>query len=145
MWYEHNPVTVSYLSCDLRVNGVSVATASAPGSGPVVVVPPQPISYTAGPLDVVVLCESYELVDAHGGTTTVTGKCAETMPSWVPPRQVNDVYDYYVAPAFGQVDPPVCAALDETAPTQVRDLVRIEPGGDVYVAETFVYDCPPYE
>ena len=41
------------------------------------------------------------------------------------------------------VDPPLCALLVQHA--GVHGPVEIKPDGDVYVADGFVWDCPPYE
>ena len=152
VWYEHNPVTIDYLTCDLAVydeNGINVvATVHADTAGPLAFAPPVPVSYAADPDDIVLLCESYRLVDAHGRTFTEDDRCWQTPDPTFPPRVVRDVVEYYGQGAldavWAVVDPPLCALLVQARPHAVPGVLDIEADGDVYVAGGLVWDCPPY-
>ncbi|HWL37294.1 MAG TPA: hypothetical protein VNQ77_14015 [Frankiaceae bacterium] len=64
---------------------------------------------------------------------------------------VNEFVDEEVDPVFSdlnafieeEVDPVVCPLLAGLAPG--AGPVVVEPEGDVYAADTFVWDCPPYD
>ena len=147
-WHEHNPVTVTYLTCVLKVDGTPLATVSGNGVGPVVVAGPEPVTYTVAPHQIVYVCESFELVDAHGRTYRETDVCARTPGNDLIPfsDEIGEVWEYYLGggAVWGVVDPVVCAALAGQAGTYAG-LVTIQPGGDVYAGDAFLYDCPPYE
>ncbi|HVF03802.1 MAG TPA: hypothetical protein VNA20_03085 [Frankiaceae bacterium] len=107
------------LTCRLTVNGTTVATVSSAGA-PVF---GQSAWATVDPTDVVRVCAD---VTQHGATTT---SCAP----WLPVQQMT---------VWLIVDPTVCAgliALEGTYP-----LAEIDEQGDVYVAGSLFYDCPPY-
>lgn len=142
---RHNPVTVVRLRCVLSVDGVVVGDWSAPGTGPVAVVEPHEVAFSASLLSVVALCTYVDLVDAHGQATTRDDNCGRTTlqapPQWV----INDIDDafFVVGTVTAETDRTTCAALVALAPAQHEPLV-IGPDGDTYVDGELVWSCPPY-
>lgn len=56
------------------------------------------------------------------------------------PTPGNDPIGY----ASCVAEPVLCLAFDEAAPLNVRDIVVVEPGGDIYVVGEAFFNCPPY-
>lgn len=107
------------LTCRITVNGTTVVTVPSAGR-PVFA---QNAWVTVDPTDVVRICSD---VTQHAATTT-------TCAPWLPVQQMT---------VWLLVDPAVCAALTELEGTY--PLVTVDGQGDVYVAGSLFYDCPPY-
>jgi hypothetical protein len=150
-----NPVRVTALRCELRVNWVPVLTVDdARTAGPFAVIAPTPIEYTASDGDTVSLCTYVDTLDAQGRANSFVD-CGALGPTTVPPQPVTwtvegvvealgPVLDVVDGVWIGTVDPVVCPVLAGLGPSPAEDLVGITPEGDVYVAGSLVYDCPPY-
>jgi hypothetical protein len=150
----HNPVTMVRMQCELFVDGVLATSVDARTAGPVGVLEPTPIRYTARVDQILELCTETETVDAHGQTASYLD-CPHATHPIIPPdgfvefvdsvfEAVNPVSDALIAAEVAYVDPVVCPVLVSLAPRDVPGLLRIEPDGDLYVADTLIWDCPPY-
>ncbi|HWL37296.1 MAG TPA: hypothetical protein VNQ77_14025 [Frankiaceae bacterium] len=115
----------------------SVTSLTTPG---VVAVPATVVEFVLEPDEWFTVCLS---VEVDGAGTFYWDDIEEawsasplvTCYDWTPDDDELDVIEEHV-------DPVVCAVL---AGTPSAGPVRIEEDGDLYVADTFVWDCPPYE
>jgi hypothetical protein len=144
---ERNPVTVTGLRCELSVNGEPRQSWTGQVAGPAGLLAPTPVEITAADNDVIDLCTVLDTRDATGAAASET--YCRSGASRCPPEGycgydwVFDLVFGVLNDAFAVVDPPVCAVLAGLAPLDAGPL-RIEPGGDTYVAGELFYDCPPY-
>lgn len=136
-------------TCEILVNGVGQGVALASPEAPGVTAAAGPLSFHAGPFDVVDLCTR----------VTVAGVPQERdCPSGNPPSigPVDDllttVFDLLTTCNSGcgwppETDPVTCARLAPLAPG--AGPVVVSPEGDVWVGgtapENKVWDCPPYD
>jgi hypothetical protein len=148
---ERNPVTITGLRCELRVDDVVIASVTGRVAGPVGVLEPTPIEYVAHEGDLVDLCRVADTVDALGATASDTN-CGYS-DRYCPPEgwcgfewlvyDAFDAADEVLNAVFAPVDPVVCPVLAQQAPYD-DGVLRIDPDGDVYVEGELEYDCPPY-
>lgn len=121
-WAVHADAVVT-ITCSITVNGVETSRTPT-GIG-------YTLAATAGQLHVVADPERDSV--AVCATATVAGHppvtyCYDAGTSPVPPRPVTELVDAAFDLVFTPVDAALCPVL----------------GGDVYVADVFVWDCPPY-
>ena len=141
LWHQHDPVTITRLTCEVRVSGTGVLMVEGETAGPAAFVAPRLVSFPMGFDDWVEVCTVAEVVDAHGQRDTLRAGCDGTTPEMpFPPHPLNEALDHVVWPT---VDPLACAAFQALAPV-VPPPVTITPGGDVYAAGELLWDCPPY-
>jgi hypothetical protein len=148
---ERNPVTVTGLRCELSVNGVVQVSVTGRAAGPLGVLEPTPIEFVLHDGDRVGSCTVLDTVDALGATASET-YCSDIAPrcppegfcgyEWVLDAAFAAADEAFLA-AFARIDPVVCPVLAQLAPYD-DGVLRIEPGGDVYVAGLLIEDCPPY-
>jgi hypothetical protein len=150
----HNPVTVVRSRCDVLVDGVAVVSVEMRTAGPLAVLAPTPIQYTARDDQRVELCVFTDTVDAHGQVRT--DSCYDHY-GWeqFPPQDVIDLLDLVLAAVDAAyapvdaaeveyVDPLVCPVLASLAPG-VPGTVDITAEGDTtLVGAGPFWDCPPY-
>lgn len=135
------------IRCSIQINGdrhsdpdaVSETSPTTPG---VVALPPTPVRYYAGQEDYVVLCTEVEIdgagtfyydeVEARWSTDPSVACAYASVPEPDPLDGLFDTIDPWI---LELVEPTVCPPFSVIAP----------PQGDIYVADTFVWDCPPYE
>jgi hypothetical protein len=123
---ERSPVTVTALRCEIRIEGEVRVSVAGRVAGPVGVVDPAPVEYTAAASDIVDLCTVLDTVDATGTAASVTFGCGGAENRCPPEGWCG--FEWLLEDTFATVDPIVCAIT----------------GGDVYVAGELVYYCPPY-
>lgn len=92
----HNPV-MGQVTCEVLVNGASATAGTGTGTGVVAFL--QPVTFTAGPNDVITLCTHVKVVDAHGGAASFSS-CSAVI---------------HVTGDFVDPSPfvPICAALND--------------------------------
>jgi hypothetical protein len=140
--------TGATVSCKILVNGVDAPGTlfDYPGYG--AQAGADPMSFEAGPADIVLLCQRTVYADG----TDSGWYCPSALPLPFPPQWVIDDINLAFGVVDGvevwDVDPRVCPVL-AAHPGTYGD-VTINADGDVYVADPFglglnpVYDCPPY-
>ncbi|HVF04066.1 MAG TPA: hypothetical protein VNA20_04435 [Frankiaceae bacterium] len=129
----HNDVTITSLTCTIKINSVVLPPPYvATTVGPVAVLPPTTKPIPATMTDIIEVCEAATTVDAHFQSKSFQ-VCRYASTLSVPPQEVKHL-----------VDPPLCAFLAMFAPIQFGTYLLIDTQGDVYVNGTLVYDCPPY-
>ena len=120
-----NPVSAT-VTCEIEVDGVVEPTAVVSGSGTGIVVAAGQIAFTAGLDSIVRLCETVDFTS--DGTPTVR-VCEEPPRIVIPPSEYPQVISLLLELFNEHVDPAVCE----------------ETGGDLWVGDVLVWDCPPYE
>jgi len=119
------------LRCYIAVDGAVVAEVSLSETG----VAAEAVTFRAADFQDVDLCMEWS--DAQGSGTT----CGEPAATQIPPQEVIDL----VNDVFEVLDPIVmettCLALN-VAYVGVPGVVEIRPGGDIYVLNEPVWDCP---
>jgi hypothetical protein len=140
--------TGATVSCKIVVNGVDAPGTEFDYLGYGVQAGANPISFAAGPADVVTECQ--RTVYADGGDTGWVCPGATTLP--IPPQWVIDDIAWLVGIVndvlVWDVDPRACPLL--AAHSGSYGPVTVDPDGDVSVADPLglgldpVYDCPPY-
>lgn len=103
----HNPVDVTNLSCEVRVNGVPVASVP-PGSGLGAATTQGPVAFVATDTDSVQVCALVDTLDAHGGLRSFAD-CGPTRRVPVPTQPVVD--SLYAACMAATNDPSICAIV----------------------------------
>ena len=129
------PVPTS-VECRLTIAGQGTQTVLAASSPIGIAAGATTLSFKAHPDAFVYMCT----VVTVAGETHLKGSgdvCGEGDPGL--PQDVSETIDL----VFATVDPVVCAALVAAAPG-IPGVVSIEPGGDVYVAGEWIWDCAPY-
>ncbi|HWL37298.1 MAG TPA: hypothetical protein VNQ77_14035 [Frankiaceae bacterium] len=138
------------IRCTLQLNGnrhadadlVSVASVTTPG---VAVLPPTTIEYDAAVDDTVYLCAQVEIEgagtfywddDVDEWSTSPYAECDGALQA-----PVDDPIDRVLWERV--VDPLLCPLLAAASPG--IGPVAVAPEGDVSVAGSTVWDCPPYE
>ncbi|MDQ1700517.1 MAG: hypothetical protein QOG34_2380 [Frankiaceae bacterium] len=143
--------TDATVNCWLDINWVEAPGTRFAYSGFGVQAGADPVTYAAGPTDIVVECYSVEYADS----TTESGCPADLMFRF-PPQDViellDDTFAFVNGPlgdAFALTDAVLCPALVKIPGTY--GLVTIAPDGDVSIAaplglgpDLVYYDCPPY-
>lgn len=146
------------VTCSIQANGErhadpDAASATSLTTAGVVALPPTPTEFVAEWTDWVVLCTHVE-VDGEGTyywdpgsgqwSTDATSPCLSSVPPPPPPPPPLIEVLIEVANAFFTqvVDPTACPAFAALAPGVPP--VGITPEGDVSVAGSLVWDCPPY-
>jgi hypothetical protein len=137
----HNPVTLAEMRCELFVDGVLATSVDARTAGPLGVLEPTPIQYTARDDQWVELCTEIGLVDAAGQPESYLD-CGPGDQNW-PPQWFFDLLDG-VFGLVGSVDPLACPVLGSLSPG-IPGVVDITPEGDTtLVGAGPFWDCPPY-
>lgn len=145
-----NPMSVT-LTCTLQVGwvnrahaGADAASASASGTT-VVTLPPTVVAFRLEPeWETVFVCTELTINDFHGVTHHLY---------WDHEAEVFSTSDAVICayPDLGPEpgpepwpDPLVCPVF-VGLPPGVPGVIEVRADGDVYVAGTFLWDCPPYE
>ena len=142
-----NPVTVVSARCYFWRNGELVADLPFTTAGPVGLLPPTPVTFTADEFAFLETCVRYEVVDALGAREEGFTDCdlSYEIPWWQTwaVDVAGSAYDAVNAVLVEHLDPALCAALRTVTPPP-GGVVEIRPDGDVHVAGELVYDCAPY-
>ena len=103
----HNPVDVTSLSCEVRVNGVPAASIP-PASGTGAATTNGPVVFFALDTDSVQVCALVDTLDAHGHPRSFAD-CGPVRRALLPPQPVVDsLYDACMA---ATADPSICALI----------------------------------
>lgn len=128
-----NPVS-AYVTCSVRVNGVTHDNLT--GIGTTTVVVGGIVGFTARPVDVVQVCTEVYYTD---GTMPSPPDCRTAARAGVTPQPVLSLAEF----AKRTADPAVCLVLPIVR--GIPGLLETDPEGDVYLLGSRIYDCPPYE
>ena len=96
------------------------------------------VTFTASDTQEVLLCAEWS-----AGSEGPEVECFPTTNTQIPPQPVIDLLDQIFA-ATGAVDFLLCPILGGLAPG-VPGVLDITPEGDVSIAGSLFWDCPPYE
>lgn len=139
------------IRCTIQVNGYrhadpDAASVTSLTTAGVAWLPPTTVEYDVGDADSVILCTEVEIVgagtfywDAHYDvwSTDPYSSCVGALAD--PPEPL---LDRLLDDVWAVVDPVVCPPLAAAAPG--AGPVTVRPDGDVAVADSTVWDCPPY-
>lgn len=120
-----NPVSAT-VTCEVTVDGVVQPTATVSGSGTGLVVAAGPIAFAVDWDSQVAMCET---VDFTSDATPTVRVCEEPPRIVIPPSEYPQVISLLLELFNEHVDPAICE----------------QTGGDLWVGDVFVWDCPPYE
>ena len=127
---SHGNVVTATVTCQVEVHGAAQPGSATSDSGAGVVAVGGPIAFVADEYATVRLCWT---VDFTSDATPTRHDCApDATTTEFPPQKWVDYVTYafwLVGPVLYAPDAVVCGAT----------------GGDVHVADQFVWDCPPYE
>jgi hypothetical protein len=130
------------LRCYVTVNGAEQSPGTLTGAGNAAVVTAGPVAYHAAATDTVRLCAGVD--ETFASHTTV---CDPVTVTQVPPQSLLDavarIWDVWDSVDPIQLDPIDCPVFASLSPG-VPGVVDITPEGDVTVAGTPFWDCPPY-
>jgi hypothetical protein len=141
--------TGATVTCWIEVNGVEAPGTRFSYSGTGVQAGVDPISFVAGPDDLVAECEVLVFADGTGDAGCPIDHGDPQLPPQFVLDWINALNDDLVAAEVAYVDPVVCPVLVTAAGAYPGGLT-IAPDGDVYVPDPLgfginpVWDCPPY-
>lgn len=124
------------VQCVIEVNGTPVSSTPT-GTGTNFATTAGPISFTAADTDTVEICTRWKVGDEQENYV-----CVGSTNTQIPPQEILDALDA-VFEATGAVDFLLCPLLAGLAPG-VPGVVDIDSEGDVSIAGTPFWDCPPY-
>lgn len=133
------------IRCGIFVNGaMRAATPTARGIGAAATA--GRVTYTRTGTEFAYLCLMY--TTAHDPVEVVECYLPPTPDPSFPPRFVYDLLESVGDGVWGLVDPALCPVIESAngsyGPVEVKPGAG-GTGGDVWVADTLVYDCPEYE
>lgn len=130
------PVPIS-VECELVVDGATPGTVVFSVAGQGLVAATGPVSYQAGPYDVVTVCEHVTVGGAYHrecGFATVVPAVAP--PLWEAVRIIEHA-----------MHPEPCRTLAALSggPADQPPVFDVRTDGDVYVGDDLVWNCPPFD